>query len=93
MRDLVRARDDVRKDLAAARHRLGKFLLRHGRTFHHGKNWTLKFWTWVGGQKFERMCERLTFEHYVTEVKHALTTGSTGATRGSSARARSPSSR
>lgn len=31
VRDLVRARDDVRKDLTAARHRLGKFLIRHGR--------------------------------------------------------------
>jgi transposase len=70
VRDLVRARDDVRKDLTAARQRLGKFLLRHGRAFHDGQNWTLKFWTWVGGQKFERACERLTFEHYITEVKH-----------------------
>ena len=29
-RDLVRARDDVRTDLMAARHRLSKLLLRHG---------------------------------------------------------------
>jgi transposase len=72
VRDLVRARDDVRKDLTAARHRLGKFLLRHGRAFHDGKNWTQKFWNWVGGQKFERACERLTFEHYITEVKHLV---------------------
>lgn len=72
VRDLVRARDDVRKDLTAARHRLGKFLLRHGRVFHDGTNWTLKFWAWVGSQKFERECERLTFEHYVAEVKHLV---------------------
>jgi transposase len=72
VRDLVRARDDVRKDLTAARHRLGKLLLRHGRVFHDGANWTLKFWTWVGQLAFERECERLTFEHYVAEVKHLL---------------------
>ncbi len=30
LRDLCRARDDVRDDLTRARHRLGKFLLRHG---------------------------------------------------------------
>lgn len=29
MRDLVRAREDLRMDLMRARHRLGKFLLRH----------------------------------------------------------------
>lgn len=69
VRDLVRARDDVRKDLTAARHRLGKFLLRHGRIFH-ATNWTLKFWAWVDDQQFDRECERLTFEHYVAEVKH-----------------------
>jgi transposase len=70
VRDLVRARDDVRKDLTAARHRLGKFLIRHGRMFHGGKNWTQRFWAWLGKQQFERECERLTFEHYVHEVEH-----------------------
>lgn len=70
VRDLVRARDDVRKDLTAARHRLGKFLIRHGRMFHGGKNWTQRFWTWLRSQQFERASERLTFEHYVNEVEH-----------------------
>src|SRR6266436_9868421 len=31
MRDLVRAREAAKKDQLKARHRLGKFLLRHGR--------------------------------------------------------------
>jgi transposase len=70
VRDVVRARDDVRKDLTAARHRLGKFLIRHGRLFHSGKNWTQRFWTWLRAQQFEREGERLTFEHYVNEVEH-----------------------
>jgi transposase len=66
VRDLVRAREDVRKDLTAARHRLGKFL----RVFHGGKNWTRRFWVWLRAQQFERESERLTFEHYVNEVEH-----------------------
>lgn len=70
VRDLVRARDDVRKDLTAARHRLGKFLIRHGRVFHGGANWTQRFWVWLRTQQFEREAERLTFEHYVNEVQH-----------------------
>lgn len=70
VRDLVRAREDVRKDLTSARHRLGKFLIRHGRVFHDGTNWTQKFWIWLRKQQFERECERLTFEHYVVEVEH-----------------------
>lgn len=70
VRDLVRARDDVRKDLTAARHRLGKFLIRHGRVFHAGKNWTQRFWVWLRAQQFDREGERRTFEHYVHEVEH-----------------------
>jgi transposase len=70
VRDLVRARDDVRKDLTAARHRMGKFLIRHGRTFSGGSNWTQRFWAWVSKLVFEKECERLTFEHYVAEVQH-----------------------
>lgn len=69
VRDLVRAREDVRKDLTAARHRLGKFLIRHGRVFHGGK-WTQRFWVWLRTLEFERECERLTLEHYVQEVEH-----------------------
>lgn len=73
VRDVVRARDDVRKDLTAARHRLGKFLIRHGRLYHGGKNWTQRFWAWLRTQQFEREGERLTFEHYVNEVEHLIT--------------------
>jgi len=70
VRDLVRARDDVRKDLTAARHRLGKFLIRHGRHYTTGQKWTQRFWAWSSKLVFERECERLTFEHYVAEVQH-----------------------
>ncbi|HET8538448.1 MAG TPA: IS110 family transposase [Anaeromyxobacter sp.] len=70
VRDVVRAREDVRKDLTSARHRLGKFLVRHGRIFHGGKNWTNRFWVWLRAQAFQHEGERLTFEHYVHEVEH-----------------------
>lgn len=70
VRDLVRAREDVRRDLTAARHRLAKFLLRHGRLFSQGKNWTERFWHWLRTQTFERPAEQVTFEHYVLQVHH-----------------------
>lgn len=72
VRDLIRAREDVRKDLTAARHRLSKFLIRHGRLFTAGKNWTDRFWKWLHTQEFERVGERTTFEHYVLEVEHLV---------------------
>lgn len=73
VRDLVRARDDVRIDLIAARNRLSKFLIRHGRLYEGGKRaWTLRFWEWLRALRFERECERLTFEHYIHQVEHQL---------------------
>jgi transposase len=71
VRDLIRAREDVRKDLVAAKHRLAKFLLRHGRIFSEGKkSWTQKHWKWLRAQKFEGAAELTTFEHYVVQVEH-----------------------
>jgi transposase len=72
VRDLVRAREDVRKDLTAARHRLGKFLIRHGRIFSEGRRWTERHWVWLRKQEFEREPERLTFEHYVLHIEYLV---------------------
>lgn len=70
VRDLVRAREDVRKDLVAARNRLAKFLLRHGRVFRDGRNWTERHRAWLRQQSFEREAERLTFDHYISDIEH-----------------------
>lgn len=70
VRDLVRAREDVRKDLIAARHRLSKFLLRHGRVFSAGHKWTERFWRWLKEQRFELAAAQRTFEHYQLQVHH-----------------------
>jgi transposase len=40
LRDLVRAREQVRVDLMRCRHRLSELLLRHGIRFDDGKAWT-----------------------------------------------------
>jgi hypothetical protein len=48
LRDLVRAREDVRMDLTRCRHRLGKQLLRHGVRFEGpGENWTRRHLEWL----------------------------------------------
>jgi transposase len=49
LRDLVRAREDVRGDLMRARHRLGKLLLRHDVRYDGaGANWTVAHRGWLG---------------------------------------------
>ena len=71
VRDLCRGRDDARLDLLRARHRLGKFLMRHGRAFGTGKQgaWSQAHRWWLGQQTFERMAERVMFEDYLLAVE------------------------
>lgn len=55
MRDLVRAREDLRMDLMRARHRLGKFLLRHEIRFEGpGKNWSKRHLDWLAKAQLRR---------------------------------------
>jgi transposase len=52
-RDLVRAREDCRGDLMAARHRLSKLLLRQGIVYSGGVTWTGKHEHWLRAQRFD----------------------------------------
>ena len=72
LRDLVRAREAAKKDQLRARHRLGKFLLRHGRRAAAGmKSWTSKHLLWVKTLRFEQPAQEATFLDYLHEVEHA----------------------
>ena len=52
LRDLLRCRDDIRCARTAARHRVGKQLLRHGHVFREGKKaWTATHQAWVRRQQ------------------------------------------
>ena len=64
VRDLCRARGDMVIDRTRARHRLGKFLLRHGRVWRGGDNWTLKHEAWLRTQRFDDRALSVTFGHY-----------------------------
>src|SRR4249920_4011498 len=51
-------------DQTRARHRLGKFLLRHGRVWRGGDNWTGKHQAWIAAQRFDDPALTATFGHY-----------------------------
>jgi len=72
LRDLVRAREAAKKDQLRARHRLNKFLLRHGRRPPMGvKPWTMKYLEWVKREvHFEQMAQQATLLDYQHEVEH-----------------------
>jgi transposase len=71
LRDLVRAREAAKKDQLKARHRLGKFLLRHGHRPEGMKAWTKKHLEWIKTNvHFDQGALEATLEHYLHEVEH-----------------------
>lgn len=72
LRDLLRAREAAIKDQTRARHRLQKFLLRHGRLTPEGMTtWTQRHIDWVRDQEFEHRGLGATFQDYMHEVDRA----------------------
>jgi transposase len=54
LRDLLRCREDLRCARTAARHRVSKQLLRHGRVYRDGKtHWTKTHRAWIRRQRLE----------------------------------------
>jgi transposase len=71
LRDLVRAREAAKKDQLKARHRLGKFLLRHGRRPEGLKAWTKQYLEWIKEHvRFQQAALEATFADYLEEVDH-----------------------
>ena len=72
LRDLARAREAAKKDQLRAKHRLSKFLLRHGRRPPMGvKAWTLKYLAWIEREvHFLQPAQEPTLLDYFQEVEH-----------------------
>jgi transposase len=67
LRDLVRAREDARLDRMRARHRLGKFVLRHDRRMPT-TCWGVTRRAWLGRQVFELAGQQQAFDDYLFAV-------------------------
>jgi transposase len=72
LRDLVRARLAAKRDQLRARHRLSKFLLRHGRRPASKMSaWTAAYLNWVKkGVHFDQPAQEATLADYIHEVEH-----------------------
>jgi transposase len=71
IRDLERARDDAKQDETRARHRLGKFLLRHERRWSGKTNWTKGHMEWIRQQKFEHEPQNQVLREYIRKLDEA----------------------
>lgn len=72
IRDLTRAREDIKLVEGRARRQLGAFLLRHGRVYRETRTkWTQAHYRWLEEQRFESPFQQIVFEEYVATVKEA----------------------
>jgi transposase len=69
LRDLFRCRDDARGDLARARHRMGKFLLRRNIIYRLTKHhWGTRHMAWLRALSFEDRPSQAVFESYLLSI-------------------------
>ena len=71
MRDLSRAREDMKTVDRQLRQRLSGFLLRHQRTYTGKQPWTQAYWRWLESQRFETPQQQIVLEEYVEAVRQA----------------------
>lgn len=72
MRDLTRARDDMKSQERKARQQLNAFVLRHGHHWPRGKaRWTQAHFNWLESIKFAQPWLQVVLQEYVDAVKAA----------------------
>ena len=72
MRDLTRAREDMKAIELKARQRLGAFLLRHGWVYEKGKSrWTQAHFRWLETVRFDSPVQQIVFQEYLETVRDA----------------------
>ena len=72
MRDLTRAREEMKRVELQLKQRLGAFLLRHGKRYTAGKSkWTQKYYRWLADVKMDFPVQQIVLEEYLDAVKQA----------------------
>ena len=68
VRHLARVREQARRDLMRARHRVSKLLLAHGRVFDDAGAWSVRHRQWLQRQRFDEPATELAFADLVAAV-------------------------
>lgn len=69
LRDLTRAREDMKHLQRQAKQRLLAYLLRHAKRYSGKSNWTLAHYHWLETVKFDQAVQQIVFQEYVDTVK------------------------
>jgi len=68
LRDLTRAREDLKHLQRQAKQRLLAFLLRHGKRYDGKSNWTQAHFRWLETVKFAQPAQQIVMQEYVDTV-------------------------
>jgi transposase len=68
LRDLTRAREDMKHLQRQAKQRLLAFLLRHGKRYEGKSNWTQAHFRWLETVKFEHPAQQIVMQEYIDTV-------------------------
>ena len=71
VRDLSRAREDLKIVDKQLRQRLNAFLLRHGKVYEGRQRWTQAHFRWLERQRFASPHQQIVFEEYIEAVRQA----------------------
>lgn len=72
MRDLTRARDDMKSQQRKARQQLNAFVLRQGQHWPRGKSrWTQSHYNWLESLRFDQPWLQIVLQEYIDAVKAA----------------------
>ena len=70
MRDLTRAREDMKHLERQSKQRLVAFLMRHGHNYEPGKTkWTQTHWRWLERLTFTQPVQQIVLQEYIDNVK------------------------
>jgi transposase len=72
IRDLTRAREEMKRVELQVKQRLGAFLLRHSKRYTAGKSkWTQRYYRWLADVRMEFPVQQIVLEEYRDAVKQA----------------------
>jgi transposase len=69
MRDLTRAREDMKHLERQSKQRLNAFLLRHGQCYTGKSKWTQAYWRWLERLRFSQAVQQLVLQEYIDSVR------------------------
>jgi transposase len=72
LRDLMRSRESVQKDIGRVRKQIVHLLLRYGHRYRAGQAWTVRFWAWLKTIELQGTHSGFVLAEMTSELEHRI---------------------